>query len=42
VKYRAPENGGQTWQTIQPVGSGRLWDVECAAADTSFLPVTAV
>jgi photosystem II stability/assembly factor-like uncharacterized protein len=31
-------DAGQTWQTIQPVGSGqRLWDVEYATADTVFL-----
>jgi photosystem II stability/assembly factor-like uncharacterized protein len=32
------ENAGQTWQTIQRVGSGqRLWDIEYADADTVFL-----
>jgi len=31
-------DGGTTWQTIQPQGSGqRLWDVEYASADTVFL-----
>lgn len=32
------QDAGQTWQTIQPVGSGqRLWDVEYSGADTVFL-----
>jgi photosystem II stability/assembly factor-like uncharacterized protein len=32
------ENGGESWETIQPIGSGqRLWDVEYAHADTVFL-----
>jgi photosystem II stability/assembly factor-like uncharacterized protein len=31
-------DGGVTWQTIQPQGSGqRLWDVEYSGADTVFL-----
>ena len=30
-------NGGQTWTTVQPVGSAqRLWDVEFASADAVF------
>jgi photosystem II stability/assembly factor-like uncharacterized protein len=32
------QDGGQTWQTIRPVGTGqRLWDVEYANATTLFL-----
>ena len=32
------QDGGATWQTIQPQGSGqRLWDVEYADANTLFL-----
>ena len=32
------EDGGQTWQTVQPQGSSqRLWDVEYADASTAFL-----
>ena len=31
-------DGGATWQTIQPQGTGqRLWDVEYSGLDTAFL-----
>jgi photosystem II stability/assembly factor-like uncharacterized protein len=32
------EDGGETWQTVQPLGSSqRLWDIEYADAGTAFL-----
>ena len=38
---RADGDGGATWQTMQPQGSGqRLWDVEYADANMSFLRAT--